>query len=136
MATTNTGDAVALFDFADEIAQVSIEVMRYRRRNKASLSDEDKAALETLEGQLDTATADLRAQATLALAEMTAGARQEIAQATLDAQAKLRQIKKIERAVSIATGVLGIALAAVSGDAKGVLAAVKDVRKAVDGDTA
>ena len=131
MATANPS---ALFDFADQIALVSGEVLRYRIKNRPILTDEQKANLEDAEIKLDKATARVRAQGIAALGDLTKAAREEVESATKAAEAVLRRIKKVERALQVATSVLGLALAAISGQPQAIFAAAKGVKDAVDGD--
>ena len=46
------------------------------------------------------------------------------------------RIRKVGRILGIATSVLTLALAAIAGEPQGVLAAVKEVRQAIDADAA
>lgn len=131
-----TANPTALFDFADELALVSSEVMRFRLKNKATLSQEEKDHLEGVEIKLDEATAQVRADGIEALGELKKSARLEVQSATQDAQSLLRRIKKVERAVDIASSVLGLALAAIAGPPAGVLAALKTVKSTIGTDTA
>jgi ferritin-like metal-binding protein YciE len=128
-----TANASALFDFADQIALVSCEVLRYRIKNRPILTDEQKANLENIEIRLDQATARVRADAIAALVAQTEPVREEVESATMAAGAVLRRIKKVERALQVATSVLGLALAAIAGQPKDILAAAKGVKDAVDG---
>jgi hypothetical protein len=127
-------DPDTLFDFADQLALVSSEVLRFRIRNKAALGPDEKAALEDLEMQLDQATASVRAQGIAALGAVTEADRLEIEAATEQAEALLRRIRKAERALEIAKSVLGLALAAIDGQPKGILVALKTVKDTVAGD--
>lgn len=133
MATANSS---ALFDFADQIALVSGEVLRYRIKNRPTLTDEQKSDLEKVEINLDKATARVRAEGIAALGNQTKTVRKKVEAATITAEAALRRIKKVERALQVATSVLGLALAAIAGQPQAILAAVKGVNDAVDGDTA
>jgi hypothetical protein len=133
MATAN---ASALFDFADQIALVSSEVLRYRIKNRPILTDEQKASLEDAEIDLDKATARVRAKGIAALGNLTKDAREEVEAATKAAEAVLRRIKKVERALQVATSVLSLALAAIAGQPQAIIAAAKGVKDAVDGDAA
>jgi hypothetical protein len=126
-----TTPASALFDFADQLALVSSEVLRFRIKNKASLNQQEKEQLETVEIELDRATANVRAQGIAALGAMTQAARLEVEAATRDAESLLRRIKKIERALDIATSVLGVALAAIAGQPQGILVALKGLKATV-----
>jgi len=133
MATTNSA---TFFDFADQVALVSGEVLRYRIKNRPSLTDKKKKDLEDIEIKLDEATARIRAEGIAALGDQTKGAREKVESATRAAGTVLRRIKKVERALQVATSVLGLALAAIAGQPQAILAAVKGVKDAVDGDAA
>ena len=98
-----------LFDFADALALFSGDVLRYRLKNKATLSLDDRGELEDLEMKLDVQTAQVRAEGIAALGEMTDDDRVEVAGATQDARDFLKRIKKAEKAIAIAAAVLGLA---------------------------
>ena len=124
MATNNPD---ALFDFADELALVSSDLLRFRIKNKPNLDPDEQGRLEDLEIDLDKATNKVRAQGITALGMITDAARKDLQGATDEAAALLRRIKKFERALDIATGVLGVALAAIAGQPKGIVTAIKDL---------
>lgn len=131
-----TANSSALFDFADQIALVSGEVLRYRIRNKQTLTDEQKSDLEDVEIELDKATARVRAKGIAALGDQTKAARAKVEDATEAAEAVLRRIRKVERALQVATSVLGLARAAIAGQPQAILTAANGVKDAVGGDTA
>lgn len=131
-----TANPSTIFDFSDQLALVSSEVLRFRIKRKSTLSQDAKARLEDIEIELDKATASVRAQGIAALGAVTKSAREEVETATKDAETLLRRIKKIERALDIATSVLGLALAAIAGQPQGILAALKTVKDTVAGDVA
>jgi hypothetical protein len=123
----------AAFDFADQLALVSIEVFRFRIKNRPTLSDDEKAQLEKLETKLDNATAKVRAQGIADLGTLTAGQVADVESATQDMAALLRRIKLVERALGIATAVLNLALAATTGaGAAAIVAALKGIKDAAD----
>jgi hypothetical protein len=123
------GDA---FDLADQLGLISSEVLRFRIRNKAALDDDEKAQLEDLEMRLDKATAKVRAAGIAALGSVTAQARGEVQSATERAESLLRRIKRVQRALGIATAVLSLAVAAAAGQPQAILAALKGVKEAAD----
>lgn len=129
MATLD--NASAAFDLADQLALVSSEVLRFRIKNKARLTPKDREDLEKLEMALDQATAKARAAGIAALGALTAAARTEVQEATAQAEAFLKKIKDVEKAVAIATAVVGLALAITSGAGPAaILKAVKGVKSA------
>lgn len=123
-----TADPAAFFDAADQMALVSSEVLRFRIRNRPRLGAAEKSQLEAVEMQLDDATAQLRAQGIEALGALTQAAREEVEGATREAEALLRRIRKTERALQIATGVLGVAVAALARQPSQVAAALKGLQ--------
>jgi hypothetical protein len=131
-----TNNPSAFFDFADQIALVSGALLKYRIKNRPNLTSQQKGDLEDAEIELDKATAQVRAQGIAALGVLTEAARGKVEKATKDAEGVLRRIKKVERALQVATSILGLALAAIAGQPQGILAAVKGVTDAVEGDTA
>jgi hypothetical protein len=120
----------ALFDFADQLALISFEVLRYRIRNKANLSDEDRQSLESLEGQIDADTAKVRADGIAALGFLVGDAIAEVATATADAQSFLRRIKRADRALGAIAAVLGLGVAVLARSPKQVADAVKSLKEA------
>ena len=128
MATNNPN---ALFDFADELALVSSDLLRYRIKNKPDLSPAEQGKLEDLEISLDKATNKVRALGITALGMITDAARKDLEDANDEAAALLRRIKKAERALDIATSVLGVALAAIAGQPAGIVTAIKGLVETV-----
>jgi hypothetical protein len=133
MATANSS---ALFDFADQLALISSELLRFRIKNKAILRQDEKSRLEDIEIKLDKATAKVRAEGIASLGSVTAPKRIEIETSTKNAEALLRRIKRIERALDVATSVLNLALAVIARQPQGILTALNTVKDAVAGDTA
>lgn len=133
MATANPS---AIFDFADQLALISSEVLRFRIKNKLTLSQDKKSQLEDIEVELDKVTANVRAKGIASLGAVSAPQRLEIEAATKDAEALLRRIKKIERAIDIATSILNLAIATMDGQPEDILNALKTVNDAVSGDAA
>ena len=131
-----TANPSALFDFADQLTLISSEVLKFRIKNKTTLSQKEKSRLEDIEIKLDKATAKVRAQGIASLGAVTATNRTEIEAATKDAEAILRRIKKIERALNIATSVLNLALAAIAGQPRAIITALNTVKDAIEGDNA
>lgn len=134
--TTAPADPAAFFDVADQMALVSSEVLRFRIRNRPRLGAAEKNQLEAVEMQLDDATAQLRAQGIEALGALTQAAREEVEGATREAEALLRRIRKTERALQIATGVLGVAVAALARQPSQVAAALKGLQHALSDSSA
>ena len=129
-------DATTLFDFADQIALISTEVLRFRLRNRPRLSDVDKLQLEAAEMRLDELTAQLRALGVEALGACTQAAQAEVEAATRDAEGLLRRIKRIERALQVAASVVDLAVAAVTRQPTQIGVALRGVRSALQGDSA
>jgi len=124
--------AVATFDFADQLALISSELLRFRMRNKARLSSQERKNLEDLEMNLDKATAKVRAAGIAELGSLTEDARTEIEGATKKAEAFLKRIRKIEKAIGVITAVLGLVLAISTGTPRGILDAAKAVKNAAE----
>lgn len=134
MATLDNASAV--FDFADQLALISSEVLRFRIKNKPRLTPTEREDLEKLEIELDQATARVRAAGIAALGTLTATARTEVQEATAQAEAFLKKVKAVEKAVGIATAVVGLALAITSGNAAAILKAARGVKSAAAPDPA
>lgn len=123
----------AFFDFADEIALVSVEVLQFRIKNKSFLTDEQKTGLEQIEIDLDKATALVRARGIVELGELTRPAREEVEAATKSARKTLSRIRKIERALQIATSVVGLAFAVIQNPSpQSIVDAARAVKDAID----
>jgi hypothetical protein len=125
--TTNFDSANQAFDFADQLALISSEVLRFRLRNKAKLSSEERKRLEDIETELDEATAKVRAAGIAELGKLSKAAQTEIKDATSKAEGVLKKMKKIEGALKLATAVLNLALAAIGGNIEATLAAAKSL---------
>jgi hypothetical protein len=117
-----------LFDFADELALFSTEVLRYRIRNKATLSDAERVSLEDLEIRIDGATAKLRADGITALGFLLQSQITEVGDATASAQSFLRRIKRADKALSAVTAVLGLGLAILDRRPKTIADAAQSLR--------
>jgi uncharacterized protein YjbJ (UPF0337 family) len=128
--------AVATFDFADQLALISSELLRFRIRNKARLSAQERKDLEKFEMDLDKATAKVRAAGIAELGNLTENARTEIQGATEKAEAFLKRIRKIEKVIGVITAVLGLVLAISTGAPRGVLDAAKAVKNATESGSA
>jgi len=131
MVTKNT--ASDLFDFADEIALISSQILNYRIKNKPKLSEDAITTLEQLEGKLDVITGQVRARGIERLAQLTAQARKEVIDATAKAAGFLKKIKKIEKVVQMATALLGVGLAVIAGKPQGIVEAVQNVVQVAKG---
>lgn len=131
MATLDA--ATDQFDFADQMALISSEVLRFRIKNKKRLTPAQQKQLEKLEMDLDKATAKIRAQGIAELGNLTKKARAEVEEAAKQAEAFINKIKVIEKAVGVVTAVLGLGLAISSGAGiPAILQATKAVKNAVD----
>jgi folate-binding Fe-S cluster repair protein YgfZ len=131
MPTTTADVPTALFDFADALALFSSELLRYRIRNKVSLADADRQALEAQEGRIDAATAQVRADGIAALGFLVQEQVAEVAAATDDAQAFLRRIKRADKALSAVAAVLGLGQAVLARSPKQVVDAAKALKTAM-----
>jgi hypothetical protein len=134
MAKKRSVDPNAIFDFADQVALISGQILKYRIKNRVLLSQPEKEKLEDLEVQLDRLTAKVRAAGIATLGNLQSDARMEVEAAAKSAEGFLRRIRRLERVLGVATAVVGLALAAVSGQSQGIVTALKDVKDAVEGD--
>ena len=125
--------AETLFDFADQLALVSSELLRYRIRNKTKLAAVQITQLEDLEIQLDRATADVRAAGVATLGQLAEEDRREVETATREAEAFLRKIRRVEKVFAVATAVLNLSLAVVAMNPKDILTAAKGVKTSLQG---
>lgn len=129
MATVNP--ATSAFDFADQLALMSSQLLRYRIKNQKKLDPAERADLLELELQLDKATAEVRAAGIAELGVFAAGARSEIVTATEQADVFLKRIRKVEKVIGVLTAIVGLGLAVVGRNPGEILAAAKAVKDAV-----
>jgi len=128
-APTDGDTADALAQLADVAGHASTGLFNYRRDNPAA-PDLDQAL--NLEMTLDQRAIDLRVQAVRLLGAQTAQALAQMKDASQKVDAFLAGEKKIEGQLVIASAVIGLAGAALVGDAGGILAAVVSVHSALD----
>lgn len=122
----DTADAVA--QLADVAGHASTVLFNWRRDNPAA-ADVDRAL--NLEMTLDQRAIDLRYKAVKLLGAQAGDAIAQIQDAAQEVDAFLGTVKKIGDRLAIASAVVGLAGAALVGDAGGVLQAVVSVHGAL-----
>ena len=122
----DTADAIA--QLADAAGHMSTVLFNYRRNNPAA-PDIDRAL--NLEQALDQRAIDLRAQAVRLLGTQAAEAVAQLKDASQKVDDLLAGVKKVEGQLVLASAVIGLASAALVGDAGGVLSAVVGVHGAL-----
>ena len=122
----DTADAMA--QLADVAGHTSTVLFNYRRNNPG-VADLDRAL--NLEMTLDQRAIDLRVQAVKLLGTQAAEAVSQLKDASRKVDDFLGGVKKIEGQLVIASAVVGLAGAALVGDAGGVLSAVAGVHTAL-----
>jgi len=122
----DTADAIA--QLADVAGHASTVLFNWRRDNPAA-ADVDRAL--NLEMTLDQRAIDLRCKAVKLLGAQAADAVAQIQDAAQKVDAFLGTVKKIGDRLAIASAVVGLAGAALVGDAGGVLQAVVSVHGAL-----
>jgi len=122
----DTADAMA--QLADVAGHASTVLFNWRRDNPAA-ADVDRAL--NLEMTLDQRAIDLRCKAVKLLGTQAADAVAQIDDAARKVDAFLGTVKKTEDRLAIASAVVGLAGAALVGDAGGVLQAVVSVHGAL-----
>lgn len=122
----DTADAVA--QLADVAGHASTVLFNWRRDNPAA-ADVDRAL--NLEMTLDQRAIDLRCKAVKLLGAQAGDAIAQIQDAAQEVDAFLGTVKKIGDRLAIASAVVGLAGAALVGDAGGVLQAVVSVHGAL-----
>jgi hypothetical protein len=127
-APTDPDTADALAQLADVAGHASTVLFNYRRDNPGA-SDIDQAL--NLEMTLDSRAISLRVQAVKLLGAQAADALAQMKDASKQVDDFLAQVKKIEGQLVIASAVVGLAGAALVGDAGGILAAVVSVHSAL-----
>ena len=129
MATTFER-AAALFDFADQIALVSIKLFQHRLATQEGLTQAEIRELRQLEDRLDGVTGNLRAAALNAVTEAVAQSLAEVRAATVKAQKVITKIAKIEQTIQVVTAVIGLGLAVVAGQPGPIFNAVGSLEEA------
>ena len=127
-APSATDTVQAMADLADAAGHTSTLLFDYRRNNPAAI-DLDQAL--NLEMTLDQRAIDLRAQAVKLLGAQSAVALAQLKDAAQKVDDFLATEKKIEGRLGIASSVVGLAGAALVGDAGGILSAVVAVHSAL-----
>jgi hypothetical protein len=122
----DTADAIA--QLADVAGHASTVLFNWRRDNPAA-ADVDRAL--NLEMTLDQRAIDLRCKAVKLLGAQAADAIARIQDAAQEVDAFLDTVKKTGDRLAIASAVVGLAGAALVGDAGGVLQAVVSVHGAL-----
>jgi hypothetical protein len=120
--------AEALADLADVAGHTSTVLFNYRRDNPAAI---DIAQALNLEMTLDRRAIDLRVQAVKLLGLQAADALAQLKDAAQKVDDFLAAEKKLQGRLVIASAVVGLAGAALVGDAGGILSAVVGVHSAL-----
>ena len=127
-APTDADTAVAFGQLADVAGHASTVLFNYRRDNPQA-ADLDRAL--NLEMTLDQRAIDLRVQAVKLLGAQAADALAQLKDASQKVDDFLAGMKKLEGQLVVASAVVGLAGAALVGDAGGILAAVVGVHSAL-----
>jgi hypothetical protein len=125
---TDADTAAAFGQLADVAGHASTVLFNYRRDNPQA-AGLDRAL--NLEMTLDRRAIDLRVQAVRLLGEQAADALAQLKDAARKVDDFLAGMKKLEGQLVIASAVVGLAGAALVGDAGGILAAVVGVHTAI-----
>lgn len=126
--------AMAIALLADVAGHASTALFNYRRNNPAA-ADLDRAL--NLEMTLDKRAIELRTQAVAMLGAQAADAIAKLQDAAGQVDRFLERVARIEAQLVVASAVIGLASAALVGDAGGVLSAVAGVHTALkDADAA
>ena len=125
---TQADTAGAMAQLADVAGHTSTVLFNYRRNNPGA-ADLDRAL--NLEMTLDQRAIDLRVQAVKLLGAQATEAISQLKDASRKVDDFLGGVKKIEGQLVIASAVIGLASAALVGDAGGVLSAVVGVHTAL-----
>ena len=128
-APTDADTADAIAQLADVAGHTSTLLFNYRRDNPDAA---DIAQALNLEMTLDQRAIDLRVKAVKMLGTQAADAIAQMKDASQKVDAFLAEVKKLEGQLGVASAVVGLAGAALVGDAGGVLSAVVAVHAALD----
>jgi hypothetical protein len=127
-APTPTDPALAIAQLADAAGHASTDLFNFRRDNPAA-PDIDRAL--NLEMALDRHAIELRTQAIRMLGAQAADADAQLQDAAAKVDLFIGTEKKIEARLAVANAVVGLAGAALVGDAGGVLSAAVNVHDAL-----
>jgi len=127
-APTPADTADAMAQLADTAGHTSTLLFNYRRNNPGA-PDLDRAL--NLEMTLDQRAIDLRVQAVKLLGAQAADAVRQVKDASQKVDDFLSHVQKVEGQLVVASAVIGLASAALVGDAGGVLSAVVGVHSAI-----
>jgi hypothetical protein len=127
-APTEADTADAMAQLADAAGHMSTVLFNYRRNNPAA-PDLDRAV--NLEMTLDQRAIDLRVKAVKLLGSQAGDAIAQIKDASAKVDDFLAGVQKVEGRLAIASAVIGLASAALVGDAGGVLSAAVGVHDAL-----
>ena len=131
-APTEADTVSAMAQLADVAGHTSTVLFNYRRNNSdAPAGDAALARALNLEMTLDQRAIDLRVQAVKLLGAQAADALAQLKDASQKVDDFLAGMKKLEGQLVIASAVVGLAGAALVGDAGGVLSAVAGVHTAL-----
>ena len=125
---TDADTADAMARLADVAGHASTALFNYRRNNPGA-PDIDRAL--NLEMTLDQRAIDLRAKAVKLLGDESAQAIAQLEDAVGQVDGFFASVKKVEGQLAIASAVIGLAGAALVGDAGGILSAVVGVHTAL-----
>ncbi len=128
-APTEADTADAAAQLADVAGHTSTLLFNYRRDNPDAA---DIAQALNLEMTLDQRAIDLRVKAVTMLGAQGADAIAQMKDASQKVDAFLAEVQKIEGRLGVASAVVGLAGAALVGDAGGVLSAVVAVHSALE----
>jgi hypothetical protein len=118
----------AIAQLADTLGHASTSLFNYRRGNPDAANLDQVLNLETT---LDQRTIDLRTQAIRLLGANAADAVAQLQDAAQRVDAFLVDVKTIEGRLTLASAVIGLASAALVGDAGGILSSVVSVHAAL-----
>ena len=131
-APTEADTVSAMAQLADVAGHTSTMLFNYRRNNSGAQGDDAAIARAlNLEMTLDQRAIDLRVQAVKLLGTQSADAIAQVKEASRKVDDFLAGVKKIEGQLVVASAVIGLASAALVGDAGGVLSAVAGVHTAL-----
>lgn len=125
---TPVDPVLAIAELADTLGHASTSLFNYRRDNPDAPNLDQVLNLETA---LDRRTIELRTQAIKLLGSQVADAVAQLQDASRRVDHFLVDVKTIEARLTLASAVIGLAGAALVGDAGGILSAVVNVHTAL-----
>jgi hypothetical protein len=121
------------YEIADNFAQASARILDFRIANRNSLSDDEVLNLEKYEDNLDHLVVLFRGYGIQLIGDDAQQAVSDLRFAIDRGKNAIEKVKKIKKTIKIAGALVDLAVATMTRNPEGVIAAAKSVRSAVNG---